>query len=29
MLGITFRYTQEGEQVGMSRARELVFITTA
>lgn len=29
MLGITFRYTQEGEQVGMSRAGELVFITTA
>ena len=29
MLGSTFRYTQEGEQVGMSRARELVFITTA
>ena len=29
MLGVTFRYTQEGEQVGMSRARELVFITTA
>ena len=29
MLGITFRYTQEGEQVGMSQARELVFITTA
>ena len=29
MLGVTFRYTQEGEQVGMSRAGELVFITTA
>ena len=29
MLGVTFRYTQEGEQVGMSRAKELVFITTA
>lgn len=29
MLGITFRYTQEGEQVGMSRARALVYLTTA
>ena len=28
MLGITFRYTQEGRQVGMSRARDLVYITT-
>ena len=29
MLGITFRYTQEGQQVGMSRARALVYLTTA
>ena len=29
MLGITFRYTREGEQVGMSRAKELIYITTA
>lgn len=29
MLGITFRYTQEGEQVGMSRAGALVYLTTA
>ena len=29
MLGITFRYTQEGEQVGVSRARELVYLTTS
>ena len=28
-LGITFGYTQEGEQVGLSRARHLVYITTA
>ena len=27
-LGITFRYTAEGEQVGMSRARCLVYVTT-
>lgn len=27
-LGITFRYTAEGEQVGMSRARCLVYMTT-
>ena len=27
-LGITFRYTQEGAQVGMSRARALVYVTT-
>lgn len=29
MLGITFRYTQEGQQVGMSRAGALVYLTTA
>ena len=29
MLGITFRYTQEGEQVGMCRAGALVYLTTA
>ena len=29
MLGLTFRYTQEGQQVGMSRAQELVYLTTA
>ena len=27
-LGITFRYTEEGAQVGMSRARALVYVTT-
>ena len=29
MLGITFRYTQEGQQVGMGRAGALVYLTTA
>ena len=28
-LGITFGYTQEGKQVGLSRARHLVYVTTA
>ncbi len=28
-LGITFRYEKDGRQVGMSRARHLVYITTA
>lgn len=28
MLGITFRYTEEGQQVGLSRARALVYCTT-
>ena len=28
-LGLTFAYTPEGEQVGLSRARHLVFVTTA
>lgn len=28
-LGVTFRYTQEGELVGMSRAKHLVYCTTA
>ena len=27
-LGVTFRYTREGVQVGMSRARHLVYLTT-
>lgn len=29
MLGITFRYTEEGQQVGLSRARALVYCTSA
>ena len=29
MLGLTFRYTREGKQVGMSRAKALVYVTTA
>ena len=29
MLGITFGYTREGQQVGMSRAAALVYLTTA
>lgn len=28
-IGITFGYTKEGQQVGLCRARRLVFITTA
>lgn len=28
-LGLTFAYMPEGEQVGLSRARHLVFVTTA
>ena len=28
VLGVTFRYTREGQQVGMSRARALVYLTT-
>ena len=28
MLGITFRYTEDGRQVGLSRARALVYCTT-
>ena len=28
-IGITFGYTKEGQQVGLCRARHLVFITTA
>ena len=29
VLGITFRYTRDGRQVGLSRARALVYLTTA
>ena len=29
MLGITFRYTDEGAQEGLCRAEHLVYITTA
>ena len=29
VLGITFHYTREGRQEGLSRARELVYLTTA
>lgn len=29
VLGVTFRYTPEGQQVGMARAGHLVFLTTA
>ena len=29
MLGITFRYAEDGRQVGLSRARALVYLTTA
>ena len=29
MLGITFRYSQEGQMIGLSRARALVYCTTA
>ena len=29
MLGITFRYSQEGQLIGLSRARALVYCTTA
>ena len=29
VLGITFRYTQEGRQVGLCRADHLVYVTTA
>lgn len=29
VLGITFCYTPEGQQVGLSRARSLVYVTTA
>lgn len=28
MLGVTFRYTKDGQQVGLSRARALVYCTT-
>ena len=29
VLGITFRYAEDGRQVGLSRARALVYLTTA
>lgn len=29
VLGITFRYAEDGRQVGLSRARSLVYLTTA
>ena len=29
VLGLTFRYAEDGRQVGMSRARQLVYITSA
>jgi len=29
MLGITFRYTEDGQQIGLSKARTLVYCTTA
>lgn len=29
VLGVTFRYEEDGRQVGMSRARSLVYLTTA
>ena len=28
-IGVTFGYTKEGQQVGLCKARHLVFITTA
>lgn len=29
MLGLTFRYTEDGQQIGLSKARTLVYCTTA
>ena len=29
MLGLTFRYSEDGQQIGLSKARTLVYCTTA
>ena len=29
VLGVTFRYTEDGRQIGLSRAKALVYLTTA